>query len=261
MQAEIDSLNFWPARSGRILRLFGRDEASEFDDPRRTSDQALHGRSLTRPLLSAFRMKIERRVELLSVGDAPAGTQVPSPGGLDSEVSLSSGRANVSHSRNCSDASRDDPLLLGIVPNRANHAISQLTLSPRSHAPRGNAVPDAPRPRAGPKAATQSVEHGIPTRSMGTRGAPSSRGDDRQGLSLFLVVGAEISALGRVTCQVAPRRFGTIPVVEVVSKPKVTGGCGLAYFNGIGVKPCSLGVPGADAQRSTIYGVRPLVRA
>ena len=60
--------------------------------------------------------------------------------------------------------------LRGIVPNGANYAISKLTLSPRSHAPRGNAVPDAPRPRAGPKAATQSVEHGIPTRSMGTRG-------------------------------------------------------------------------------------------
>ena len=61
------------------------------------------------------------------------------------------------------------PYELGIVPNGANYAISQLTLSPRSHAPRGNAVPDAPRPRAD-LGATQSVEHGIPTRSMGTRG-------------------------------------------------------------------------------------------
>src|SRR5437016_14685187 len=41
--------------------------------------------------------------------------------------------------------------------------------SPRSHAPRGNAVRDAPRPWAGPKVATPSVEDGIPTRSVGTR--------------------------------------------------------------------------------------------
>ena len=44
-----------------------------------------------------------------------------------------------------------------------------MAVFPRSHAPRGNAVRDAPRPRAGPKAATQSVEDGIPTRSVGTR--------------------------------------------------------------------------------------------
>src|SRR5947209_3576316 len=41
--------------------------------------------------------------------------------------------------------------------------------SPRSHAPRGNAVRDAPRPWAGPKVATPSVDDGIPTRSVGTR--------------------------------------------------------------------------------------------
>ena len=47
--------------------------------------------------------------------------------------------------------------------------VAQRELSPRSHAPRGNAVRDALRPWAGPKAATQSVEEGIPTQSVGTR--------------------------------------------------------------------------------------------
>ena len=48
-------------------------------------------------------------------------------------------------------------------------------ISPRSHALRGNAVRDAPRPPAGLKAATQSVENGIPTRERGNEGAPFPR--------------------------------------------------------------------------------------
>src|SRR5262245_24560946 len=53
-------------------------------------------------------------------------------------------------------------------------------LSPRSHAPRGNAVLAALRPS--PDRTTRSVAAGIPTRSVGTRGNPLPS------LAAFLVV-------------------------------------------------------------------------
>ena len=50
-----------------------------------------------------------------------------------------------------------------------------------SHAPRGNIRPDAPRPDGFPAAmratTTQSVEDGIPTRSVGTRSNPPLSSD------------------------------------------------------------------------------------
>ena len=51
----------------------------------------------------------------------------------------------------------------------ADHHHPKKATHPRSHAPRGNAVRDAPRPWAGPKVATPSVEDGIPTRGSLTQ--------------------------------------------------------------------------------------------
>jgi hypothetical protein len=59
----------------------------------------------------------------------------------------------------------------------------------RSHAPRGNAVPDAPRPLPSDLAqcqTTRSVENGIPTRSVGTRKTLRQvRGGDQRAGSRF----------------------------------------------------------------------------